>query len=273
MPDQFKGRARRARKPPPDVAVRRRHALVQTGVILGRRHRRRHRTTMPPHRMGGAPIPNHEAPHRMGGHGNTQRSAAQDGRARERTESPRTRRHGRKGPAPPAERRTTAERSGRGGTAPTSARPRYAADPDRRPRCHRRTSSSTPTRLAQVAGAGSTDRHTRESAAEPPQRPPPRPRSSVSTERRRPTDDRHALHPVGRAPAGFFGFVKPAGPAAGGRDVFVLGSAVAPPPDRWPALIDAITAAGRLAAELRARNAHVKLREALNEARAGARRA
>ena len=46
--------------------------------------------------------------------------------------------------------------------------------------------------------------------------------------------DRHALHPAGRAPAGFFGFVKPAGPAAGGRDVFVLGSAVkhvAPP--RW----------------------------------------
>ena len=70
--------------------------------------------------------------------------------------SPRTRRHGRTGPAAPAERRTTAERSGRGGTAPTSARPRYAADPDRRPRCHRRTSSSTPTRLAQV-GTGSID--------------------------------------------------------------------------------------------------------------------
>ena len=174
------GRARRARGPP-DVAVRRRHALVQTGVILAavigadtepRCRRtgwgaRRYRTTMPPHRMGGAPIPNHEAPHRMGGHGNAQR-------AHERDDTGGQGRHRR-----PKDGRQQ-ERSGRGGTAPTSARPRYAADPDRRPRCHRRTSSSTPTRLAQVAGAGSTDRHTRESAAEPPQRPPPRPRSSVS---------------------------------------------------------------------------------------------
>ena len=68
-PDQFKGRARRARNSP-DVAVRRRHARADRRDPR-RRHRRRHRTTTPPHRMGGG-------------------RAAQDGRARERTESPRT---------------------------------------------------------------------------------------------------------------------------------------------------------------------------------------
>ena len=130
-PDQFKGRARRARNPP-DVAVRRRHARADRRDPR-RRHRRRDRTTTPPHRMGG--------------HG---RAHERDdtGGAHERDDT------GGQGRAAPAERRTTAERSGRGGTAPTSARPRYAAAPDRRPRCHRRTSSSTPTRLAQV-GTGS----------------------------------------------------------------------------------------------------------------------
>ena len=50
-PDQFKGRARRARNSP-DVAVRRRHARADRRDPR-RRHRRRDRTTTPPHRRGG----------------------------------------------------------------------------------------------------------------------------------------------------------------------------------------------------------------------------
>ena len=214
---------------------------------------------MPPHRMGGAPIPNHEAPHRMGGHGNAQRAHERDdtgGKGRHRRPKDGRQRSGADAGAQPPRPPAPA-------TPQTPTVDRDATDA--RQAVHRQGSPRSPERARQIV--------TLERA--PPSRrkgPPPRPRSSVSTERRRPTDDRHALHPAGRAPAGFFGFVKPAGPAAGGRDVFVLGSAVEPPPDRWPALIDAITAAGRLAAELRARNAHVKLREALNEARGGARR-
>ena len=41
----------------------------------------------------------------------------------------------------------------------------------------------------------------------------------------------------------------------------------APPDHAWQTLIDAITAAGRLATRLKAGNARCKLREALNEAR------
>ena len=65
--------------------------LAQTGVILAAvigadTEPRRRRTGW----WEGAPIQNHDAPHRMGGHGKTHRK-------------PRTRQHGRTGPAPPAE--------------------------------------------------------------------------------------------------------------------------------------------------------------------------
>ena len=143
-PDQFKGRARRARNPP-DVAVRRRHALVQTGVILaaviGADTEPRCRRTG----WAGAPIPNHEAPHRMGGHGNAQR-------AHERDDTGGQGRHCR---PKDGRQRSGADAGAQPPRPPVPATPQTpTVDRD----AHRRTSSSTPTRLAQVAGAGSTDR-------------------------------------------------------------------------------------------------------------------
>ena len=138
-----------------------------------------------------------------------------------------------------AETEPRRRRTGGGGTGePTN-------ETTRSPRTRRHGRSSR-TRRHGRTGPGSAGRKTDDSGAErtrghsPHVRPPalrrrPRPSTAMPPTHvkqynrqgsPRSGPDRHALHPAGRAPAGFFGFVKPAGPAAGGRDVFVLGSAV-----------------------------------------------
>ena len=153
-PDQFKGRARRARNPP-DVAVRRRHARADR------------RDSSPP---SSAPRPNHDAAAQDGGRARRYRTTTRrTGWARENAQKAtnETTREDRAGTA--GRRRTTAERSGRGGTAPTSARPRYAADPDRRPAPGARASRRPKPRRPRHGGA----RAGRTRAASPPRPPGP----------------------------------------------------------------------------------------------------
>ena len=174
-PDQFKGRARRARNSP-DVAVRRRHARADRRDPR-RRHRRRDRTTTPPHRMGG------------------------HGRAHERDDKEPTNETTRE---EPTNETTREDRAGQ--RRPKDGRQRSGADAGAQP--PRPPAPATP--QTPTVDRDATDARQAVHRQGSPRSGP----------------DRHALHPAGRAPAGFFGFVKPAGPAAGGRDVFVLGSAV-----------------------------------------------